>query len=50
VLTALLANVGRATVAAALACAVATLAVVVFAEAVERARRNATTPAEAKAS
>jgi uncharacterized membrane protein len=50
VLTALPANVGRATVAAALACAVATLVVVVFAEAVERARRNATTPAEAKAS
>jgi uncharacterized membrane protein YcfT len=50
VLAALPADVERAAVTATLACGVATLVVVVFAEAFERARHSATTPAEAKAS
>ena len=44
VLAALPANVERAAVATALACAVATLAVAMFAEAFERVRRTARTP------
>jgi hypothetical protein len=44
VLAALPANVERAAVATALACAVATLAVAMFAEAFERVRRTAKTP------